>query len=123
MDNKAHITIDIPDEEDFEGGEAYRIAVPETVVSSTIDVLQGILAQWKCELGSEPDHRVWGALMSAAAHALAGLVAAKAAERAETYAAFIAGLKPTPPQAQLAAPRHTPPQAEPPAHHDPGWEF
>jgi hypothetical protein len=56
MHDKRVITLHIPDEDDFD--ERYgRIAVPELVVDSTIDLLAGIPVQWKAEVGSQPDHR------------------------------------------------------------------
>jgi hypothetical protein len=45
-----------------------------------IDMLQGMLAQWKREVGCIPDEGIWAELMAAAAHALGGLVAAHAGE-------------------------------------------
>ena len=83
MHDKRVITLHILDEDDFD--ERYgRIAVPELVVDSTIDLLAGILVQWKAEVGSQPDERVWAALMTAVGHALGGLIAARAARFYET---------------------------------------
>jgi hypothetical protein len=86
MDQKTQITVEIPVEEDFEEAYSY-ILVPGRVVDAMIDMLQGMLAQWKREVGCIPDDGIWAQLMTAAAHALGALVAAHAREVSETVVA------------------------------------
>jgi hypothetical protein len=88
MDKKTEIAVEIPREEDFEGHSDMLVA--GRVVDATIDMLQAMLAQWKREVGSIPDEAIWAELMTAAAHALAGLVAAHADEhRADVVAQLV----------------------------------
>jgi hypothetical protein len=84
--DKTRIMVEIPVEEDFKEGYDH-ILVPGRVVDSTINMLQGMLAQWTREIGCVPDEGIWAELMTAAGHALGGLVAAHAGEYIETIVA------------------------------------
>jgi hypothetical protein len=79
-DRQPHVTLDIPDAEDFEESHL-TIAVPYQVVTGSIDVLQAMIAQWKRDDGIEPDDELWGYLMGAAGRALGGLIEAYARQR------------------------------------------
>jgi hypothetical protein len=66
-------------------GDDY-IAVPTDLVEYAIDVLRCYLAQWRQPEGIEPEDQAYNALAVAAGHALAGLLASRAAHNAQCSA-------------------------------------
>jgi hypothetical protein len=77
------VTIRIPSADRFYDDEP-TIPVPYDAVVGTVDLLLVCIAQWRQEVGSEPDQETWGALMAAAGRAVGKLVQAYAETRIET---------------------------------------
>jgi hypothetical protein len=73
MNAQQHIMLPIPGPAEFEDDRQY-LAVPASVVSAGIELLQCILSQWKLEEGLSPDKRVWDALAVSGAQMLSALM-------------------------------------------------
>lgn len=80
MDYEPHVTLRIPEPEDFDATPpTVYVPVPSAVVDYGIDVLQAFVTQWKQNEGGETVHEVWDPLAVAAAQMLSGLMSAWAA--------------------------------------------
>jgi hypothetical protein len=82
MNGQQHLMLPIPGPAEFEEDRPY-LAVPASVVSAGIELLQCILSQWKLEEGLSPDKRVWDALAVSGAQMLSSLMDVWAGEDLE----------------------------------------